>query len=87
MQKFKVWTTFVEIKPVDVISESEHYVFLPHGREAKLTSTSAYLDTFEEARSWLLSKKQEELQKVFDEACRIAQEVEDIKNLETTSGE
>lgn len=87
MQKFKVWTAFVEIKPVDVISESEHYVFLPHGREAKLTSTSAYLDTFEEARSWLLSKKQEELQKVFNKIYHIAQEIKDIKNLETTSGE
>ena len=81
MQKFKVWTAFVEIKPVDVISESEHYVFFPHGREAKLTSTSAYMDTFEEAKSWLLSQKQKELQKVFDEACRIAQQIEDIKKL------
>lgn len=82
MQKFKVWTAFVEIKPVDVISESEHYVFLPHGREAKLTSTSAYLNTFEEAKSWLLSQKQKELQKVFDEACRIAQQIRDIEKLE-----
>ena len=82
MQKFKVWTAFIEIKPVDIISESEHYVFLPHGREAKLTSTSAYMDTFEEAKSWLLSKKREELQNLQNKSDRISDQIRDIEKLE-----
>ena len=87
-QKYFAWAACSEIRTVEVISETAHYITkLSGNREKKRSESGAICDTFEEAKLWLLSEKETELQKVFDEACRIAKQIKDIENLETTSGE
>ena len=87
-QKYIALVICSEIRTVEIVSETAHYVTRVSGnREKKLSEDRAICDSFEEAKLWLLTEKEAELQKVFDEACRIAKQIKDIENLETTSGE
>ena len=60
----------------DVIAETDHFIISKHhGRIKKITNDSAILDTFEDAKQWLIDHETGELKKTLDEAARLQKSI------------
>lgn len=46
-----------------------------------MTQDSAIFDTFEEAKEWLINTNQIKMNNIFDQAKRMSDRIEEIKNI------
>lgn len=78
MFKYKTWCS--EIKKVEYIKETQHFVTLQNGvREAKCSDMLCYFDTYKEAKDYLIK---EALANVDYSKMRLDQTREDLKEVE-----
>lgn len=71
----------------DIISETDHFIISKHhGRMKKITNDSAILDTFEDAKQWLIDHETGELKKTLDEAARLQKSISHLKEIECATG-
>lgn len=86
--KYFVWVGMREIRTMQIVSETKHYVVRPGGRrEKKITDSGAVFDTFEEAKQWLLGILDHELQKENARIQAITDSIRSVEQIESASGE
>lgn len=86
--KYFVWVGTREIRTMQIVSETEHYVIRPGGRrEKKITESGSIFDTFEEAKRWLLDILEQELQKENLRTQAITNDIRVAEQIKSASGE
>jgi len=71
----------------DVICETDHYVITKaRGRIKKRTDNSTILDTFEDAKKWLINREVIKLAETLNQADNIKHRIADIENLKSPKG-
>lgn len=86
--KYIAWRAFRDIRIIDIISETDHYVTDSNGRKyKKISDDRSIFDTFEEAKQWLLDKEEADLRKATETISSIKEHIKRIEALDKTSGE
>ena len=57
-----------------------------HGRVKKITNDSAILDTFEDAKQWLIDRETAELKKAVNEVTRLRKSISYLNKIEHVTG-
>ncbi len=84
--KYLAWRAFRDIRLINIVSETDHYITTADGRKLKkITDGMSVFDTFEEAKQWLLEKEEFDLQRAIDSVSKIREYIERIKTLDEVS--
>lgn len=84
--KYIAWRAFRDVRIIDIISETDHYVTASNGRKhKKISDDRSIFDTFEEAKQWLLDKEEADLQKATETISGIKEYTKRIEALDKAS--
>jgi hypothetical protein len=84
--KYIAWRAFRDVRIIDIISETDHYVTDSNGRKyKKISDDRSIFDTFEEAKQWLLDKEEADLQKATETISGIKEYIKRIEALDKAS--
>ena len=84
--KYLAWRVFRDIRIIDIISETDHYVTDSNGRKhKKISDDRSIFDTFEEAKQWLLDKEEADLRKATKTISSINEHIKHIEALDKAS--
>ena len=74
--KYIAWRAFRDVRIIDIISETDHYVTDSNGRKhKKISDDRSIFDTFEEAKQWLLDKEESDLRKATETISSIKEHI------------
>ena len=74
--KYIAWRAFRDVRIIDIISETDHYVTDSNGRKhKKISDDRSIFDTFEEAKQWLLDKEEADLRKATETISGIKEHI------------
>ena len=74
--KYIAWRAFRDVRIIDIISETDHYVTDSNGRKhKKISDDRSIFDTFEEAKQWLLDKEEADLRKATETISSIKEHI------------
>ena len=84
--KYIAWRAFRDVRIIDIISETDHYVTDSNGRKhKKISDDRSIFDTFEEAKQWLLDKEEADLRKATETISGIKEHIKRIEALDKAS--
>ena len=84
--KYIAWRAFRDVRIIDIISETDHYVTDSNGQKRKkISDDRSIFDTFEEAKQWLLDKEEADLRKATETISRIKEYIKRIEALDKAS--
>lgn len=87
MTKFKTSSWRLDIQEVEILKETEHFVFIAHKdcassyREAKRSDSGGYYDSFEEAKAALIEAKELRVRSYRDGLQHYEKELEQVLKL------
>ena len=84
--KYIAWRAFRDVRIIDIISETDHYVTDSNGQKRKkISDDMSIFDTFEEAKQWLLDKEEADLRKATKTISSIKEHIKRIEALDKAS--
>lgn len=92
MTKYKTSSWRLDIQEVEILKESEHFVFIDHKdcassyREAKRSDSGGYYDTFEEAKAALIETKERKVESYRNGLQHYEMELEKVRSLTAPVG-
>jgi len=86
--KYRVTTYSIKIEKVEIVKESEHFIWpvkRPGFREAKQSGFDQHFDTFEQAKQALIARAEAEIEYGEDKIRRAKNDLESVKSLQERS--